>query len=100
MRPQVGHVTVQVSNGVLTVHMPIEVISEVANVDDLNDEALRKRLPYFGRELAEGFTGQLSEPPVAVGQSERVNAVRVVLTRTKVLGETMVELDSPAEIFT
>ena len=99
-RPETGHVTVKVDGGVMEVRLPVELLGDLAKVDHLTDAALRKRLPVFGRELAEGFTGQLAEPPVAVREPERVNVVRIVLTRTTTVGTTVIELDNPAEVFT
>lgn len=89
---------VTVEQGVLVVRLPVEVIAEMAEGEIISDEALGERLPEFGAKLAEGFTGMLSSPRLP-RDPKQVRIVRVVLTRSQVIGETTIELAEPIEVF-
>ena len=93
-----AHVTVRVQGGVLVVQLPVQVIDSMAE-SDLSDAALQEKLPEFGRSLAAGFAGQAAEPPRRRREPSRVNAVRLSLVRSVVVAESIVELDSPLEVY-
>ena len=79
--------------------MPIDAITALAG-SVASDQNLRDRLPKFGRELAGGFTAQLAEPPSQPRDPQRIRIVKIAVTRVEVIGETVVELAEPVEVFT
>lgn len=75
-----------------------EVISSATGTSAASDEALRKRLPEYGAQIADGFTDWLASPQPP-RDPQRVRIVKVVLTRTYVIGQAVIELAEPVQAF-
>ena len=98
MRPKGGHVTVTAEGGVLEIRLPVDVVASLTGGSVASDKSLRARLPKFAGELAGGFTAQLAEPQGS-HEPQRVRIVKIILTRTQVIGQTVVELAEPIEVY-
>jgi len=95
MTPDAAPVAITAENGVLTIILPVESIRALGGT--ASGGSLQARLPAFGADPADVFKSALAEPR-SPKDPERVRIVKVVLTRSEIIGEAVIELAEPVTV--
>ena len=92
MRPDAGPVASTAEYGVLTITLPVESIRAFGGT--ASGRSLQARLPAFGADLASPRSPNRNRGK----DPQRVRIVKVVLTRSEIIGEAVIELAEPVTV--